>query len=287
MTPPLVTLLVNNGASREELLTSLVDRVGEQNEQISLNMSGLKRADHVERESLRKEISRNRQEVSRSKKHLKERTDEHLARNLSRMTGQAEETEKRLRGDLEQLRSQQEQALGTLDTRIDAMMERRTQTIMDRLDGLLGNKSGSEKSGAHSREASREPRVNFKAHSIRERTYASTKGRCSPSSGATGNNRPRNPMNTRGGSNGSRPVSNEWPMRDEHANRRGGSSNWNHTNQRTSQTRDSERRDVPEPQTTDEKDRTGYSRNATAFEALNRYLETFLTRLSRNNERSE
>ena len=42
--------------------------------------------------------------------------DEYLASNLSRMTREAEEREKRLRGDLEQLQSQQEQALGTLDT---------------------------------------------------------------------------------------------------------------------------------------------------------------------------
>ena len=59
------------------------------------------------------------------------------------MTRVVEERERRLRGDLEQLRSQQEQILGTLDTRIDAMMERRTQAIMNRLDGLLGNKSSS------------------------------------------------------------------------------------------------------------------------------------------------
>ena len=39
---------------------------------------------------------------------------------------------------MEKTRSQQEQTLGTLDTRIDAMIERRTQAqaIMDRLDGL-------------------------------------------------------------------------------------------------------------------------------------------------------
>ena len=40
------------------------------------------------------------------------------------------------------LRFQQEQTLGTLDTKIDAMKERRTQAIMDRLDGLLGSKNG-------------------------------------------------------------------------------------------------------------------------------------------------
>ena len=57
--------------------------------------------------------------------------DEKLARNLSRMKREAEEREKLLRDVLEQLRSQQEQTLGTLDTRIDEMMETRTQAIMD------------------------------------------------------------------------------------------------------------------------------------------------------------
>ena len=68
MTPPLVTPLVDNGASIEEALTN----IGEQNEQMSLRMSELERAVHVERESLREEINRNRQEISRSEKRLKE-----------------------------------------------------------------------------------------------------------------------------------------------------------------------------------------------------------------------
>ena len=59
----------------------------------------------------------------------------------------AEEREKRFRDDFEQLRSQQEQTLATLDTRIYAMMERCTQAIMDRTDGLLGNMSGSRNRG--------------------------------------------------------------------------------------------------------------------------------------------
>ena len=96
---------------------------------------------HVERENLREEIDRNRQELSRSETRLKERTDEHLAKNLSRMTREAEQRELRLRDDMEKLRIQQEQTLGNLDTKIDAMMERRTQAIMDRLDGLLGSRS--------------------------------------------------------------------------------------------------------------------------------------------------
>ena len=37
---------------------------------------------------------------------------------------------------MEKLRIQQEQSLGTLDTKIDAMMERRTQAIMDRFNRL-------------------------------------------------------------------------------------------------------------------------------------------------------
>ena len=47
------------------------------------------------------------------------------------------------------------QLLGTLDTKIDAMMERRTQAIMDRLNGLLGNMSGSMNGETNSGEPSR------------------------------------------------------------------------------------------------------------------------------------
>ena len=127
----------------EEALTSIVDSIGEQNEQMSLRLSKLERAVYVEKESLREEINRNRQGVGRSEKRLKERTDEHLVKNLSRMTREADQREIRLREDLEKLRSKQEQTLGTLDTRVDAMMERRTQAIMDRLEGFLGNRSES------------------------------------------------------------------------------------------------------------------------------------------------
>ena len=90
MTPPLVTPLVDKRASIEEALTSIVDSIGEQNEQMSLRMSGLERAVHIERESLREEINRNRQKVGKSEKHLKQRTDKNLAKNLSRMTREAE-----------------------------------------------------------------------------------------------------------------------------------------------------------------------------------------------------
>ena len=137
VTPPLLTPLVDNEAALKEALNNIVGSIGEQNEPMSLRMSELERAVHIERESLREEINRNRQEVGRSEKRLKERTDEHIAKNLSRMTREAEHRELRLGDDMEKLRIQQEQSRGTLDTKIDAMMERRTQAIMDRLDGLL------------------------------------------------------------------------------------------------------------------------------------------------------
>ena len=101
-----------------------MESLAEQNEQMSIRMSELERAVHIEREGLREEINRNRQEVGRSEKRLKERTDEHMAKNLSRMTREAEQRELRLRDDMKKLRIQQEQSLGTLDTKIDAMMER-------------------------------------------------------------------------------------------------------------------------------------------------------------------
>ena len=91
VTPPLVTPLVENGASIEEALNNIVGSIGEQNEHMSIRMSELERAVHVERESLREEINRNRQEVGRSEKRLKERTDEHIAKNLSQMTREAEQ----------------------------------------------------------------------------------------------------------------------------------------------------------------------------------------------------
>ena len=66
MTPPLVTPQVDNGASNEEALNNIVDSIGEQNEQMSIRMSELERAVHIEGESLREEINRNRPEVGRS-----------------------------------------------------------------------------------------------------------------------------------------------------------------------------------------------------------------------------
>ena len=170
MTPPLVTPLVDKRASIEEALTSIVDSIGEQNEQMSLRRSELEKAVHLERECLREEISRNRPEVSRSEKRLNERTDEHLAKNLSRLTREAEQRETRLRDDMEKLKSQQQQTIGTLDTRIDALMEMRTKAVMDRLEGLLGNRSGSRNREANAVEPNREPRVSFNEQTNRRRT---------------------------------------------------------------------------------------------------------------------
>ena len=90
VTPQQVTPLVDNGAALEEALNHIVGNKREQNEQMSIRMSELETAVHIERESLREEINRNRQEVGRSEKRLKERTDEHMAKSLSRMTREAE-----------------------------------------------------------------------------------------------------------------------------------------------------------------------------------------------------
>ena len=56
MTPPLVTTLVENGASLKNSLNNIVGSIGEQNEQMSIRMSELERAVHVERESLREKV---------------------------------------------------------------------------------------------------------------------------------------------------------------------------------------------------------------------------------------
>ena len=48
---------------------------------------------------------------------------------------------------------------------------------MDRLDGLLGSRSGSKEGGPSLGEAKREPRVNFNEQQNRRTTYGSTRGR--------------------------------------------------------------------------------------------------------------
>ena len=58
---------MDNEASIEEDLTNIVGSIGEQNEQMSIRMSELERAVHVERASLGEEINRNRQELLEAK----------------------------------------------------------------------------------------------------------------------------------------------------------------------------------------------------------------------------
>ena len=186
----------------------------------------------------RQEINRNRQEVGRSEKRLKERTDEHIAMNLSRMTREAEQRELCLRDDMEKLRIQQEQSLGTLDTKIGAMMERRTQAIMDKLDRLLGSRSGPIEGEPNSGGPSREPKVNFHDHQKR-RTYGSTRGRGSSSGNATRDNRTWGP-NSRASSTGNRQTSNERPKQGTHLTGRGDSGNRRHASPGRSHVRQGE-----------------------------------------------
>ena len=246
VTPPLVTPLVDNGASIKEALTSIVGSIGEQNELMSLRKKELERAVHAERENLREDINSNKQEASRSEKHLKERTDEHLAKNLSRLTREAEQRELRLIDDMEKLRIKQEQTLGTLDMKIDATMERRTHAIMDRLNGLLGSRSGSKDGELNSGEPSREPRVNFNEQQNKRRTYGSTRGRGSSSGYATRDNRKRGP-DIGGSSSGNRQTSNERPTQDAHANWRCDSRNKSHAIHGRNNPSDQVRREIPEP----------------------------------------
>ena len=88
------------------------------------------------------------------------------------------------------------------------MMERQTQAIMDRLDGLLGSRSGPKEGEPNSTGPGREPKVNFNDHQ-RRRTYASTRGRRSSSGYATRDNGTWGP-NSRASSTGTdRPLWND------------------------------------------------------------------------------
>ena len=126
----------------------------------------------------------------------------------------------------------------------------------------------------------------------RRRTYGSTRGRGSSAGYATGDSRACGP-NFRGSSTGNRQTSSERPTQGTHATGRSDSRNRSHVSpglSHASQGRnnpcDTDRRDVPntEPVSGGDDTQAGHSR---AFEPLNRSLETFLTRLSRTNERSE
>ena len=131
------------------------------------------------------------------------------------------------------------------------------------------------------------------------RTYGSTRGRGSSSSYTTRVYRTWGP-NSRASSTGNRQTSNERPTQGTHATGRGDSSIRRnaspgkvHVGQAGNSHGDSDCRDAPnrEPLEGGNDTQAGHSRDATAmataFEPLNRSLETFLTRLSRTNERSE
>ena len=170
---------------------------------------------------------------------------------------------------------------------------------MDRLNGLLGSKSEPREGEPSLGGPSREPRVNFNDQQNRRRTNGSTRGRGSSAGFATGDSRAWGP-NFRGSSTGNRQTSNERSTKGTHATGRSDSRNRSHVSpglSHASQGRnnpcDTDRRDVPntEPLSGGDDTQAGHSTDATAmataFEPLNRSLETFLTRLSRTNERSE
>ena len=94
---------------------------------------------------------------------------------------------------------------------------------MDRLDGLLGSRSGPREGEPNSGGPSREPKVNFNDHQ-RRRTYGSTRGRGSSSGYTTRDHRTWGP-NSRASSSGNRQTSNERPTQGTHATGRGDSSN--------------------------------------------------------------
>ena len=132
--------------------------------------------------------------------------------------------------------------------------------------------------------------MNFNEEPNRRRTHGSTRGKGSSSSYATWDKRPRDP-NIRGSSTGNRPTSNERPTQDTHATGRCDSRNRSHVNQGRSHPSYSDWRENPESLSGGNDTQAGHSRDATsmatAFEPLNRSLETFLMWLSRTNERSE
>ena len=105
-----------------------------------------------------------------------------------------------------------------------------------------------------------------------------------------GDNRTRDP-NIKGSSTGNRQTSNERPTQDTHATGRCDSRNRSHASQGRNNPSDQDRKENPEPLSGGNDTQAGHSRDATsmatAFETLNKSLETFLKKLFRTNERSE
>ena len=83
---------------------------------------------------------------------------------------------------------------GTHGTRIHALMERRSQTVIDRIGGLVETVNGIGSRGTHSRNASIEPREIFNEPLSRGRVNGFTKGNSNQSNNATGSTMPRNPV---------------------------------------------------------------------------------------------
>ena len=141
--------------------------------------------------------------------------------------------------------------------------------------------------------------MNFNEQQNRRRTYGSIRGRSSSSGYVIGDNGTRGPY-IRGSSTGNRQTSNERPTQNTHSTGRCDSRNMCHASpgrshaiQGRNNPSDSDRRENPkaEPLSGGNDTQAGHSRDATsmatAFEPLNRSLETFLTRLSRTNESSK
>ena len=73
------------------------------------------------------------------------------------------------------------------------------------------------------------------------------------------------PTKIRGDSTGNRPTSNERPMRDANATRGSDFTSWSDKNQGRFQPSDTNRREIPEPQSEGNNDQAVHSRDATAM----------------------
>ena len=128
---------------------------------------------------------------------------------------------------MEKLRIQQEQTLGIPDTQIDAMMERGTQAIMDRLDGLLGSRSEPKDRNRTREDPAGSRGGTSMTNNVGEGHMDPLKVRGSSAGYATGDNRTWGP-NIGGSSTGNRQNSNERPTQGTHATGRDDSRNSSH-----------------------------------------------------------
>ena len=147
-----------------------MDRMGEQQQQVSNTMSELERAVLLERENLwNKSFESSRRPIRRKNACKKERMTTWLS-NCHVKQRKAKQSEQRLRDYLKLLRSQQEQTLGTLESWLDAMMEIRTANKMDRLDHVMNcHEKRPRSSRTNSRDACKELKVSFSEPSVEAR----------------------------------------------------------------------------------------------------------------------